>query len=624
MQKRVLQFLTPFSFEVVTMSALLFGAAHLVSIPIDKEKLHFILILGPLCIAIAHASGQTAYVLIASKISNNTLLWEWLSRYVSAQLMLPLVWAILGCIFYVVREPEIIGLPQNGVEVLGGLGLIFTAALPGILTFISRVEISIAEKPFLHSVKVILQRLAILVSFMVLFSASCFIAYRYIGGFFQQVSNSIKYYGCSIEYVFIDGVYELAKNCIENRDSLMPLIPLVIMAATLIMAMAISRMVSINLISAHDIYRNRLVRTFLGGANKNRMPHPFTDFGPNDDKSLADLKTKEANMTPLWIINCALNIGPAVELAWQERRSLPFTFSCIAAGSTILGANRFGEIGTATSSGVFRCADEYAAGRNRDNPVTVGEAIAVSGAAFNTTMGSFSSPFLTMISTILNARLGVWWGNPASNNSYKNKDPKLAIQPMASEWLGTNADDQEYISLSDGGHFDNLGLYEMLMRECNKILVVDAGCDPECLLEDLGKAVRMAQLDKEGGLEVEFLPGQLDRLRSLAVKFATEEDKERFPIAEAKITYYKSDDGKKLEGKLIYVKPTLISKMKPEVLSYASRNNRFPHESTTDQWFGGKPNDGVYSPRRTNRFKNSSLMLPLQTDLNHPIQVIET
>jgi hypothetical protein len=98
---------------------------------------------------------------------------------------------------------------------------------------------------------------------------------------------------------------------------------------------------------------------------------------------------------------------------------------------------------------------------------------------------------------LLNVRLGWWLGNPgpAGNSSFADEGPRTAARSLLAEVLGMTREDQEYVYLSDGGHFENLGIYEMVRRRCKLIVVSDAGCDPEYAFEDLGNAVRKIAID---------------------------------------------------------------------------------------------------------------------------------
>ena len=145
------------------------------------------------------------------------------------------------------------------------------------------------------------------------------------------------------------------------------------------------------------------------------------------------------------------------------------------------------------------------------------------------------------------------------------------------EFLSATTEIDPYVNISDGGHFDNLGLYEMLRRHCNKIVVIDAGADPELKLVDLAKAIRMAQLDMPEGLTVKFQENHLKELCDL------ENDRS---VAIADIVYPAANNQKPRQGTLVYAKPKKSGAMQATVRSYASQFNDFPYKSTTDQWFG--------------------------------------
>ncbi len=73
--------------------------------------------------------------------------------------------------------------------------------------------------------------------------------------------------------------------------------------------------------------------------------------------------------------------------------------------------------------------------------------------------------------------------------------PGLGPGRLLGELLGQTSNTNPYVFLSDGGHFENLGLYEMVARRCRRIVVVDAGCDPDYAFEDLGNAIRRVRID---------------------------------------------------------------------------------------------------------------------------------
>src|SRR5207244_4535223 len=136
--------------------------------------------------------------------------------------------------------------------------------------------------------------------------------------------------------------------------------------------------------------------------------------------------------------------------------------------------------------------------------ISLGSAITISGAAASPNMGYHSSPLVTFILTLLNVRLGAWLGNPgkAGDHTFQLGYPKSSVQPIIDEAFGLTNDTSPYVYLSDGGHFENLGLYEMVLRRCHYIVVIDAGEDPQCSFADLGEAVRKIRIGL--GISIEF------------------------------------------------------------------------------------------------------------------------
>src|SRR6202034_890589 len=100
--------------------------------------------------------------------------------------------------------------------------------------------------------------------------------------------------------------------------------------------------------------------------------------------------------------------------------------------------------------------------------------------------------------------LGWWLGNPGTQGeqSYQTEGPSFAINPLIEEAFGQTTDNRPYVYLSDGGHFEDLGLYEMVRRRCRFIVVVDAGEDAHLALTDLGNAIRKIYIDL--GIRIDF------------------------------------------------------------------------------------------------------------------------
>ena len=60
----------------------------------------------------------------------------------------------------------------------------------------------------------------------------------------------------------------------------------------------------------------------------------------------------------------------------------------------------------------------------------------------------------------------------------KHRPWKIGLFPLHSIYFHQNQTPVVDISLSDGGHSDNLGIYSLLKRGCQNLLSVDAEYDP--------------------------------------------------------------------------------------------------------------------------------------------------
>jgi hypothetical protein len=195
-------------------------------------------------------------------------------------------------------------------------------------------------------------------------------------------------------------------------------------------------------------------------------------------------------------------------------------------------------------------------------------------------MGYHSSPFVTFIMTLLNVRLGAWLGNPgqAGDHTFHLGYPESSVQPIIDEALGLTDDKSPYVYLSDGGHFENLGLYEMVLRRCHFIVISDAGQDPECSFADLGESVRKIRIDF--GIPIDF--DQMDIYPRSQVNTAK---KRGCNCAIGRIGYSAVDGATAPDGIIIYIKPACYGDEPRDIYEYFKRSETFPHESTADQFF---------------------------------------
>src|SRR4029453_2763112 len=200
----------------------------------------------------------------------------------------------------------------------------------------------------------------------------------------------------------------------------------------------------------------------------------------------------------------------------------------------------------------------------------------ISGAAVSPNMGASSKPALTFLLTLFNGRLGVWLGNPgqAGDQVWRRGHAAFGAKPLLNELTGRTNDRNPYFYLSDGGHFENLGLYEMVLRRCRYIVVSDAGCDPDYRFDDLANAIRKIRLDF--GIDIEF-PSGIGIARSASGLCGA-----RSAVG---VIHYSAGDQGATDGVLLYVKATLCGDEPVDVTNYGIANPPFPHQSTTNQWF---------------------------------------
>lgn len=335
----------------------------------------------------------------------------------------------------------------------------------------------------------------------------------------------------------------------STQDAPSPRVEFLLMILLIVPSLLLSRIIDANKFSLHAMYRSRLIRTFLGASNEKRKPNPFTGFDPADNIPMSELPAR-----PLHVVNATLNLVRTENLAWQQRKAESFTVTRYHAGGCRVGYQR---------------SPDYFGG------VTLGGAITVSGAAANPNMGYVSSPILSIVMMLFNARLGAWSANPgeAGRDYWFKTSPTYSVLPFIDEAFGLTNDKHRWINLSDGGHFENLGLYEMVLRRCRTIIVVDGSADPAFHFDDLGNAIRKVRVDM--GINIE-LPG---------LSIAREVGPGSRHCAVGTIGYKAVDGPAAQDGVLIYIKTSLTGNEPRDVTNYAQQNPAFPHQPTSDQWF---------------------------------------
>ncbi|HJW82099.1 MAG TPA: patatin-like phospholipase family protein [Acidiferrobacterales bacterium] len=330
------------------------------------------------------------------------------------------------------------------------------------------------------------------------------------------------------------------------------------------------RLLDPNEFSLHGFYRDRIVRSYLGASN-NDSPAPDSVWNiRSDDIPLSCLKTSVRKGAPFHIVNTAVNLFGSKDLQVQQRSCDSFVLTPTGCGSW---ATNYAEI---------------------PPRLYLGSAVAASGAAVSSGMGMAThGAAVAALMTVFNVRLGFWFGNPRFSGQ-RRKRPLFPPALLLAEALSSTNESRSFVNLSDGGHFDNLGLYELLRRRCKYIIVVDAECDENYGFGSLEQVVRFARVDFGVRININFRqiapPKSADGQRYANSHWALGTIDYRDCQLDKGCDRGLSPFGENEAGQLLYIKSSLLEPGKdayitPDVVGYAQRHPGFPHESTADQFF---------------------------------------
>lgn len=339
-----------------------------------------------------------------------------------------------------------------------------------------------------------------------------------------------------------------------------------------------------NALSFHRYYRKQLADLFLQYSG-NQKNIPIKDiFNAGSDK-------KTDYLAPYPLINTCLNLqNPGGGEKFKGTKASDyFLLSPFYCGSKLT---------------CYVPTDRYQDYRQ----MTLPAAVTISAAAVNPGLGIYSNKLLSVLMTVFNARLGFWISNPLK----LERSRAIVWWPVYffKELLGRIGLNNKMINISDGGHIENLGVYELLRRGCRLILAVDAGEDAIYTFFDLNNLIIRAR--NELGLEIRFRddqqPEDLIRPRPSQVyskkRFAVadiyqwwEDRKVINPETQKEENQIVNFDEPRKMGTFIYVKSSVLA---PAGKPYLSENDdplkygtykykiyhpEFPHEATSDQFF---------------------------------------
>lgn len=329
--------------------------------------------------------------------------------------------------------------------------------------------------------------------------------------------------------------------------------------------------------SLHPFYRRRLSSAFATRRDEAGVAVPYRYSEPT---TLTTHGTKVAGFPELVMVATAQVATPT-----GSTRPVPYTFTGDWVGGAQLGYVR-------TDALIERAPRSYR------GDLTVLGAMAVSGAAFASAMGPMSQPFEVLLA-LSNARLGAWLPNPwwlqrddsAARDWTRRRLPGVRSEAYhVREVIGSHPLDDPLLLVTNGGHYNNLGLVEALRHRCATVIVVDSSGDAPPYATTLIDALRLAH--DELGVDVELhdpddlAPGsvvmrgkQPEPLESFLPRYSAS------AVVTGTITYPEPLPSGRSTGTLVVVKTRLTRDLPYDVLAYANANPGFPHDSAADQWF---------------------------------------
>jgi hypothetical protein len=384
--------------------------------------------------------------------------------------------------------------------------------------------------------------------------------------------------------------------------------------AAMVVAWVLGWRVDINEFSMHTFYKNRLSRCYLGATVPGRrQADPFTGF---DDRSqvkgadglMRELPPRVVDLLPLGyrkptgqegkydgpfpIFCTTLNLTTGEDLAAQERKGTSFAFTPLLSGYSVSWTDGKPHRGMSYNS--YVPTEEYA---YRGGGIHLDSAVAISGAALNPNQGYNSNPALAFLMTFFNARLGWWISNtrrldvwPAANG---RSTPRFALYHLFKELFGKVGDSAKYVNLSDGGHFENMGLYELVRRRCKYIIVCDAEADPEMKFEGMGGAITKCRADFGAEIDLDLRPLQIQKATGYSkahcvvgtIRYPQPPGaRSRAEVATACVCLGDQHDDD-YTGVIVYLKSSLVGDEPADLLTHQLKCAEFPQDPTANQWF---------------------------------------
>ena len=338
--------------------------------------------------------------------------------------------------------------------------------------------------------------------------------------------------------------------------------------ALVIITLLLGYLTNLNLVGPHNVWRSRLMEAFMPSkeAVENNSWRPAHDA----NAALLEKMCTTRDHRPYHILNTNVILPNSTQVDYSSRGGDNFILSPLYCGSAATGWQWTAVYQKVNSRGM-----------------TLATAMATSAAALNPNAAVSGRGFtrklaVSFLLSLLNLRLGYWTSHPDLAKKPAGP-PNFLVPGLWSELLRNGLDENsQLLQLSDGGHFENLALYELIRRRQGLIILSDGGADPLFNFDDLANAVEKVRVDF--GAQICFIDGLgLDRTTP-----GTLDDtpyNTRYGIAERGFAIARINYADGSTGVLLYVKLTMTLGLPTDVMSYKGVYPAFPHQSTSDQFF---------------------------------------
>ncbi len=328
------------------------------------------------------------------------------------------------------------------------------------------------------------------------------------------------------------------------------------------------------------------------------VPEPERALRSVGHSYLSNERSEDGSRGPELVMCCAANVADA-NVAPPGRRSVSFSVS-----REVIGSAELGWMDTTTYFDRL--------GRRRLSDVTLPSLMAISGAAVSPGMGKMSRGPTDSLLALLNIRLGVWLPSPAAVHGL----PAGRLWRGLPWWgwyirevLGWFPSRASYLYVSDGGHWENLGLVELFRRGCTEIYCISAAGDGRDSFSTIGEALALAR--ELFGVECELdlsplrppeapaqpAPRSLRRRRSTTASDADAARANSWASSGHVEGTFRYPGGPL--NRIVILEANLADGIPWDVQSWAESNDAFPDDPTTDQLFSHRQFESYRALGRT-------------------------